>query len=161
MLVSDYCCCVSKIQETPTLSIASFNRLGALDLVLDAILLHLSLVRASPPDWSSEFTLQREIGASFACGVALITLLPSKAAGKATWNWRLLVLPWSNRYHIGMRLPLRDRLWVLPDGLGEAFSPDCALEGPAADEGPAAAPLVVVFLLGAIFAFIEYSLNSR
>ena len=56
-----------------------------------------------------------------------------------------------------MCLPLRDLLWVLPDAF---FEPDCALEGPALDEGPAEAPLVVS-LVGAIFyrVFTEFENN--
>ena len=58
-------------------------QLGALDDILDSLLLASSLLIVAPPHWSLVFARKAQMSASFATRLALIALFPSQSACEA------------------------------------------------------------------------------
>lgn len=62
----------------------SFHRFHLSDPVCNAILLNTTLIRSSPPVWSSIFTLDRKAQTGSAGGKTFIAFLPSQTTGITT-----------------------------------------------------------------------------
>jgi hypothetical protein len=56
---------------------------GALDDVLDVLLLGPALIVVAPPDWSLVFAFETEMSAGFASRLSFVALLPAQSACEA------------------------------------------------------------------------------